>query len=95
MVYLCHAVSQRVHSLLHQVERSSVVWKVATYFITIRPEILDEVARSLLADPFMERYKEDHAMTKGVDDLNSLIYHSYPSKQAGFISDRMARKGYL
>jgi hypothetical protein len=46
---------------------------------------------------FLERYKEHkhHATTQGVNDLDSFFYHSYPSKQAGCIGDRMARKGYF
>jgi hypothetical protein len=40
---------------------------------------------------FLERYKEHkhHATTQGVNDLDSLFYHSYPSKQAERIGDRM------
>jgi hypothetical protein len=34
-------------------------------------------------------------MAQGVDDLNSLFYHSYPSNQAGCNVGCMARKGYF
>jgi hypothetical protein len=46
---------------------------------------------------FMERYKEHkhHAVTQKGDDLDSLFYHSHPSRQAGCIDGRMARKCYF
>jgi hypothetical protein len=45
----------------------------------------------------MKRYKEhkEHAMAQGVEEMNSIFYPSYPSKQAVCNVGRMARKGYF